>query len=383
MGFQSFVAFRELKIAFKSYFTSPNYTMRLSFLFACVTLCSAMLAQTYQSIEATEWDPGSQRWLVSNGNSVIAQDMSGTLSFLGNAQASYGMEIMNGTLFTIHSGNVKAYDATTGDILMNLSIPGTGFLNGMGSDPATNRIWVSDFGNNEIIEIDVNDLDNPTFSTVVSNTGSTPNGVVYDQIDDRLVFASWGGSATIKAVNLDTYAVSTLVTTSLANIDGIDMTDSGYFIVSSWTPTRLTVFNHDFSDDFLLSSSGLSNPADISWSEELQSIGVANSGNQTLSIVSFIPESITELESDYFQVTLFPNPVSSTSRLSFTLNESGQVDVLIRDIQGRMVQKLIQGNLPEGDQTVILESEALEEGQYFLEILTEGLRQTKSFVVIH
>ena len=67
---------------------------------------------------------------------------------------------------------------------------------------------------------------------IVSNTVSTPNGIVYDGENNRLIFVNWGSNAAIKAVDLSDNSVSTLTTTTLGNCDGIDNDSYGNYYVS-------------------------------------------------------------------------------------------------------------------------------------------------------
>jgi DNA-binding beta-propeller fold protein YncE len=183
--------------------------MKNNLFFFTLLLPFVGISQSLQNIESVEYDHENSRFLVSNSSSIIAIDSeTQELSFFGDGEAGYGVEVMNSTLFVIGDG-IKCYDLTTEEEVMSLNISGSGFLNGMASD-GVSRLWVTDFSNNRIYEIDVTDLDNPTSEMVVANTGSTPNGIVYDETNDRLIFVNWGGSADIKTVDLDTYEVSTL-----------------------------------------------------------------------------------------------------------------------------------------------------------------------------
>ncbi len=364
-----------------------NHRMRISTLFALLILAfSTSTAQTYQQIEATEYDPTQNRWLTGNGTNIIAQDENGDLSIFSEGSATHGMEVMNGTLFAIYypgsSNFVKGYDLLTGEEVMSISFPSAGFLNGMGSDPSTDRIWVSDFGNNDIIEIDVSDLNDPIQQTVVSNTGSTPNGVVYDQIDDRLVFVSWGSNAAIKEVDLSDYSVSTIINSGLSNIDGIDMNAAGEFFISSWSPTRITQYAHDFSNPITVTATGLSNPADISYGNEINTLGIANSGNETLTLIEFMPSGLDSEYEDPFGIEIFPNPVTTGSRISFELSRAESLRLNIRDVQGKQVLQLLNERMVSGQHQVLLNGLDLEEGMYLLEFEIEGKASTSPFVVI-
>jgi len=94
---------------------------------------------------------------------------------------------------------------------------------------------------------------------------------------------NWGLYASIIAIDLTTEEQTTVVAnTGLGNLDGVDMDGDGRFYVSSWSPARITRYSNDFAtSEFVVQGyvEGLSNPADISYSIETDTLGVANSGN--------------------------------------------------------------------------------------------------------
>ena len=112
--------------------------MRIFFLLSALVWAGLIQAQTPTSIEAVEYDPAGQRWFVSNGSSLLVTDNQGAdWSFFGEAQATHGMEVMGNHLFAIGDNVIRAYDLGDASEVGSLSIPGVGFLNGMGNDGAS------------------------------------------------------------------------------------------------------------------------------------------------------------------------------------------------------------------------------------------------------
>lgn len=248
------------------------------------------VAQTPSNIEAAEYDSSENRWFISNNTSLLETSDGGTsYSYFGDATASHGMEVIDGHLFALGNNVIRAYDLESAELIGSHSIPGAGFLNGMGS--RTQELVVSDFSNGRLHRVDISDPANMTSSVLIANTGTTPNGVVIDEANDRAIVVNWGGSASIIAVDLTTEVQSTVVAnTGLGNLDGVDMDGQGRFYVSSWSPARITRYSNDFgvSESVVQGAgSGLANPADISYSIETDTLGVANSGNGTPSFHSF------------------------------------------------------------------------------------------------
>ena len=344
--------------------------MKLFLFTIFLTVGISASSQSLQNVESVEYDHQNQRFLVSNGSSIIAIDQpTGDLSFFGNGTASHGMEVMNGNLFAISSGVVLGYDLGDGSEVMNLSITGSGFLNGMASD-GESTLWVTDFSNDRIYEIDVTALENPTWEIVVDNTVSTPNGIVYDEQNNRLVFVNWGSNAPIKAVDLTDYSVTTLTETNLGNCDGIDNDSANNFYVSSWSPLRITKFNSEFSGmPEIIEAPGIASPADICYAQEIDTLAIPNSGNNTVTFVGFsTPVNVEKVEAELFNFQIFGNPVNPQSYLSFECETASEVSLKIMDINGKTVANLINNQRIAGKYKILLNGIYLEKGVYFAKL---------------
>ena len=247
-------------------------------------------AQTLETIEAVEYDPAVDRWFVTNESNILqTRDNGNSYQFFGSVSATHGMEVVDGMLIAISDGTIHAIDLTTAQLLGSITIPRIGFLNGMGSRPG--EVIVSDFAKGTLHRIDISEPANMKSTVLAANTRTRPNGVVVDARNNRAVIVNWGSNAPILAVDLSTGRLSTLVKdTGLGNLDGIDIDAGGNFYVSSWSPARITKFNNDFSQSSVVvegADAGLFNPADISYSLQTKTLGVANRGNSTPSFYYF------------------------------------------------------------------------------------------------
>lgn len=348
-------------------------------------LCHTLSAQNLTGIESVEFDAINHRFLVGNGNNIVEVDASGSpiAVFTGDSpKADYGMEVIGSTLFTIVGSSVRAYDLATGNQLSSITITGASFLNGMAADGA-NRVWVTDFGGLKIYELDYTDLANPSYTTVVSNTGITPNGICYDEADNRLVFVAWSGtSSDITAVSLIDYATSTLVANaSLNSIDGIDNDSEGNYYLASWAPQRITKYAPDFSvSEVITVAGGLNNPADIAYAEEIDTLLIPNSGNNTVRIIGFQTSDITNVDGSKSELSCFPNPVSENSVLTFVTLQSGLVKVEVLDMQGKTVHELLTENLPAAKHRIVVGELPIASGSYVWRVKTTGGEMTQAFV---
>lgn len=77
---------------------------------------------------------------------------------------------------------------------------------------------------------------------------------------------------------------------------------------------------------------------------------------------------------------LYPNPTDNLLNVNYILAESGQVDMVVSDIQGRLIDRrtMIQN---EGQQTIGYDVSELESGTYLITMVTEKGRISQRFVV--
>jgi len=67
-----------------------------------------------------------------------------------------------------------------------------------------------------------------------------------------------------------------------------------------------------------------------------------------------------------------PNPFNPTTELTYSLNGSTVVDLVIYDIQGREVARLVEGMQSAGSHTVTFDASALSSGIYFARLTVDG-----------
>ncbi len=79
-------------------------------------------------------------------------------------------------------------------------------------------------------------------------------------------------------------------------------------------------------------------------------------------------------------LAVFPNPTRDELTAVFVLPEAGQVQLLVTDLTGRIMQQQ-QMNADAGRQEAKVNANALVPGVYFIHLMTNGERVTKKFVV--
>jgi hypothetical protein len=322
--------------------------MKKILFFVLALSASLSQAQSLTAIEGVEYDPTNQIFLVGNGNN--------------------GMEVMNGVLFSIVGSAVKGYDVITGAEVMTITLSGTTFLNGMASN-GTDKLWVSDFSVKKIHEVNVADLAAPSSSIVVANTTSTPNGLTYDAANNRLVMVSWGANASIKAIDLATYSLSVITTTNLGNCDGVDHDSYGNYYVSSWSPNAITKFSNDFTTSSTVTvTGGVSSAADICYAEELDTLAIPCTGNNVVKFVGFNPSFVVEGNTSEFQAYGYPTEVKDMYTVGFDLPQAADVNIRLFDVNGRLVNEVVNRTFPQGNNQVVLTELPSESGIYFVQV---------------
>jgi sugar lactone lactonase YvrE len=341
-------------------------------------------AQSLSGVESVEYDPLNNRYLASSDNtSIVAIAPDGTLSYFGNGlTADYGMEVAGNTLFAVAGTRIKGYDLTTATQVMDLNITGALFLNGLASDGA-DRLWVSDFNGYDIYEVNISDLQNPTYQMVADQTdlGTTnkPNGLVHDAANNRVLFVNWGSNAPIKALDLGTYAVSTIIAnTVLENIDGIDRDNEGRWYVASWSPARITRYSNDFSTSEIITVTGINSPADICYATQTDTLAIPG-GNQVLFIG--FESSVVGVGNDGTLQPFNVHYVHGAPVVRFELNAPQTVDLTLHDMSGRTVLTLLQGMQPSGRHTVPLAVAALPAGNYVCRIASMDMNAAEQVLI--
>lgn len=101
-----------------------------------------------------------------------------------------------------------------------------------------------------------------------------------------------------------------------------------------------------------------------------------------MSFVVGLDESVAVNSGDDLKQN-FPNPFSITSTIPFTITEAGVVSLSIFDIQGRLVQTLVNEYYLAGDYTSEVNADNLSEGVYYYSLQTNGnIKLSRKMVVV-
>jgi hypothetical protein len=342
-------------------------------------LVSFAFGQSYNGPESVEFDYANNRWLIGNKNNgtVIARDMNGNFSAFvsGMTSGPYGIEILGNTLYCCYNGgSIRGFDLTSGAQVFNLNLGAT-FLNGICSDGVSN-LFVTDFSAKKIYRVNV--LNN-SFNVFVTGLPKSPNGIIFEGANQRLVFVNWGASAPIQQVALSDSSVTTLVTTALSNIDGIAADAYGNYYVSTWGNNTIRRYSSNFTVGPTTVVTGLSSPADLFYNTVTDTLAIPNSG--TLNNVVWVGFGSTlttqNVDADNSGVKIFPSP----SEERFTIDADFIIEtVRIFDVSGRI---LMENNYSLRVKEQISIEAHLPDGIYLLELSGNGNRATRQINICH
>lgn len=300
----------------------------------CLSI-TIMNAQTLSGPESIEFDPNDGKYFVGNNTSgtIVKLSPNGTIQSYATGVASgpHGLELVADTLYVCDGANLKMLNRTTGATIALVSMGGT-FLNGI--THKGNNLYITDFSAKKIHRFDLTTRQHNIFASTIN--AKTPNGIIYDDIDDRLVYCCWGTNAPVHAISLADSSVSVIGTTTLGNCDGITMNCSGDFYIASWSPNRVTKLSHTFTGPVTFMSTGISSPADIYYNRNQDSLYVPNSGNSTVSKAGDLSCTISLLENfkNNNLPIMFPNP--AVDEVGFTKEEMiGVKGVIVYDALGK------------------------------------------------
>lgn len=100
-----------------------------------------------------------------------------------------------------------------------------------------------------------------------------------------------------------------------------------------------------------------------------------------LPIFKSAPSGTTVLETARIEASNFPNPFHHATTFTFT-TDGGQVAIHLMDVNGRVLQTIVEGTYPAGTHRVTFSRSDLKPGNYFYSVKVNGATVTKRLLVI-
>jgi hypothetical protein len=219
---------------------------------------------------------------------------------------------------------------------------------------------------------------NPTFTLdifplaleVGSNVSNTDLLIVHGSTDAPTVDVeeSVSGSTLVNDLAYGTYTSTYL---SLPTADyTIDVTDAtGSVIVATYSAPLQTLMLQGAA--LTVVASGFLNPANNSGGPAF-GLWVATAIGGNLIPLPLVPTSVAE-NTTLSNISLFPNPTTTELNVSTTFDQNySTVTIQVLDVTGRLLSTNDLGAASQGTFRYILNTSALEQGVYIVEILADG-----------
>jgi PKD repeat protein len=171
----------------------------------------------------------------------------------------------------------------------------------------------------------------------------------------------------------DSWAIrKTLLLSTLSEVQGTTFTPAAE---SDWTTVHVTnitasYFVDNFRYKFTFESGGGNNLF-------IDNINIYAGGSSDEIVTG--TSGVSELES-INGLSVYPNPTDKELTVDFNVHMAQEVMVTIQDVSGKITQRNVI-NANEGSNLVLMNTQSLASGIYFLEVKTSGARQVLQFVV--
>ena len=346
---------------------------------------SATAQNLLNNPESVVYDVSENRYLVSNFGSgdivQIAED--GTQEyFVEDGQCHLGLHIVGDILYSAcKEFGVKGFDLQSGELVYFFEIGGARFLNDITADNSGN-LYVSDSQSAKIYRI------NPvsgSYATFVDGYVQNPNGLCFDAPNNRVLLCSTRDNSPIQAISLEDSSVSTVVNSTLDILDGFTEDSDGYYYISSWGDNYVYRFENDFSS-FERHSRHAADPADIFFDKHNQVLAVPIFYGNTIEFVD-LPQFVDNYNEEYGQNqfilhSAYPNPFNSKATLSFSTPVSSMLSLKIYNMNGQLVETLVDHVINAGEHNVFWDAKGLSTGVYLSEIKTcAGVTNSKLVLI--
>jgi hypothetical protein len=94
------------------------------------------------------------------------------------------------------------------------------------------------------------------------------------------------------------------------------------------------------------------------------------------------PLAISSKNAALVNLKIFPNPVTSTATITFSLSTQGRVSIRLYDKTGIPVMNVTDQEFAKGIQQIKLNTQDLNAGIYLLRLESQGILQTRKFIVM-
>lgn len=338
--------------------------------------------------ESVVYDSLRDRYLVSNfgDGSIVQIDSQGNQSYFSTALPRIAGLHIKGDILYVASNlapytGVYGFDLASAEMVFSVDIRGSLLMNDVDTD-TSGYLYVTDYYDHKLYKID---LQEQTYSLFVDTILYWPNGIVFDEPNNRILVASVEAQGRpIHAVNLEDSTVTVAVYTYTPAIDGLAFDNEGRLYFSSWYTDAIHRYDQSLTNPPEVFSSGHPDPADISVDLTNNILCIPIFYQNRVDFVEIAPTSVDdpEIPGNAFWVESFPNPFNSTAKIKYNLPISSDVVIEIYDVLGRKVETLVQENKQAGYHQAAWSAKNQPSGLYFCRIQAGEYAATEKMLLL-
>ena len=347
-------------------------------------LVSGAHAQFLNGPESVTYDELNGRYLISNvltGDIVQISDAGDTTFFDRSLARTLGMAIVGSILYVADISGLVTFDLKIDQKITTITLPGMIELNDVTAD-TSGYLYITDIGAGKIFRVRINDH---FYTTLVSGI-TKPNGIIFDAQNNRVLFCQFVPNAPITKIDLNDSSVTTVLSTSFANFDGLAIDGDGYIYVSCWGTNSVYRYDNAFSLPAELVSNGHSGPADIFYNQQDNVLAIPNYYS---SVVDFVPITPADIDTVYDRMPIaialsqnYPNPFNPITTINFHITERLFTSLYVFNQLGEKISTLIEKELESGNYEVNFDASNLPSGVYFYRISSGSFIDAKKMLFI-
>lgn len=334
-------------------------------------------------------DRAHNRLLVSNDGTgdIIQIDSLGVQdTFALRAGFVDGMEIAGNTLYGVAlPKRIKCYDLDTALPTDSIPFSGNGYLSSIVSDNA-GHLYISCPNLNTIYKMRTSDMSYWVFASGYPALNK-PNGMIYQEAENRLVVIEDRYHPRILAVSLADSTVRTLLTTSLSSGDGIATDMYGRYYVTGYYLDGMYRFDPSLSlpPNNIYPGNGIVYPTyDAVDNSMLTTLYDAHSWAR-------VPIDVTGVQPAVRSKALWlhqnsPNPFGSGTTIGFGLSAGAHTRLDVYSVTGAQVKTLVDEERGPGSYAVTWNGTAdsgqpVPGGVYYFSLKANGEEQTQKAIL--
>lgn len=147
------------------------------------------------------------------------------------------------------------------------------------------------------------------------------------------------------------------------------------------TSTNATSYIWDFGDGDMSMSANPTHTYSTNGMYNVTLIAMNGNCSDTITMGVNINVGVNEV-SNLAQVSLYPNPANSIATLDMTLAEAGDVNVVMFDLQGKVIMSLANEMMSAGQHLLNIDTNQVPAGIYFVRVAADNVNKIIKLVVM-